>query len=89
MQLLRRGGLKGLKMETKESVSEKIKALRNEVAKDKANKIADGKRAGAEDDKGNATRAGGGKTVQFWDVAEEFEAMEDASEDPRSGLRLA
>ena len=43
MQLLRRGGLKRMKPETKESVWEKIKELRSQVAKDKANKIKDGK----------------------------------------------
>ena len=43
IQLLRRGGLKRMKLETKDSVWEKIKELRAQVAKDKANKIKDGK----------------------------------------------
>ena len=63
MQLLRRGGLKGSRPESKESVVDKIRTLRNAVAKDKADKIADGKRAGSEANKNDATRAGGEKTV--------------------------
>ena len=43
MQLLRRGGLKRMRLETKDSVWEKIKELRAGVAKDKASKIKDGK----------------------------------------------
>ena len=44
MQLLRRGGLKRMKIETKDSASQKIKELRTQVAKDKNDKIQDGKR---------------------------------------------
>ena len=43
MQLLRRGGLKRMRAETKESAWEKIKELREKVAKDKAAKVQDGK----------------------------------------------
>ncbi|CAE7667777.1 unnamed protein product, partial [Symbiodinium necroappetens] len=39
MQLLRRGGLRRMKPETKESATEKIKALRTAVAKDRASKV--------------------------------------------------
>ena len=87
MQLLRRGGLKRMRIETKESVNQKIKDLRAQVAKDKADKIQDGKRrVGKTADAGAGTetervdtggKAGGqldGKAqqVRFWDVPEEF-----------------
>ena len=42
MQLLRRGGLKRMRQETKETATEKIKELRSQVAKDKDSKIKDG-----------------------------------------------
>ena len=51
MQLLRRGGLKRMKAETKDSASEKIKELRQQVAKDKDPKVKEGqerRRAGKE-----------------------------------------
>ena len=51
MQLLRRGGLRRMKVETKESATEKIKDLRAAAAKDKASKVQDGqdrRRAGQE-----------------------------------------
>ena len=44
MQLLKRGGLKRMKAETKESASAKIKDLRAKVEKDKGDKIHDGKK---------------------------------------------
>lgn len=44
MQLLRRGGLKRMKMETKEKVTERIKAIRTAHNADKASKIKDGVR---------------------------------------------
>ena len=44
MQLLRRGGLKRMKAETKDTVTAKIKELRSLVAKDKSDKIGDGKK---------------------------------------------
>ena len=75
MQLLRRGGLRRMKPETKESVTEKIKNLRASVAADKNAKVADGRKAGDEDPKGD-TRAGGEKAIQFHDVPEEFEAVD-------------
>ena len=43
MQMLRRGGLKRMRMETKESAWEKIKEIRQKVSKDKASKVQDGK----------------------------------------------
>eukprot|EP00438_Fugacium_kawagutii_P035496 Skav226807 [mRNA] locus=scaffold2056:134273:145141:- [translate_table: standard] len=58
MQLLRRGGLRRMKLETKDSAAEKIKALRTLVAKDKQSKIKDGqerRRAGKDD---GATKSG-------------------------------
>ena len=87
MQLLRRGGLKGLKIETKETVNDKIKALRTGMAKDKADKVVDGKRAGSDADKGETTRAGGEKVVQFWDVPEEFLSITPAEEDMRQKIQ--
>ena len=42
MQLLRRGGLKRMKAESKESATEKIKELRSQVAKDKDAKAKEG-----------------------------------------------
>ena len=51
MQLLRRGGLKRMKVESKESAAEKIKELRAHVTKDKAAKVQDGqdrRRAGTD-----------------------------------------
>ena len=71
-----------MKMETKESVQAKIKALRTEMAKDKAEKIADGRKSGqglstSETDNGTGeTRAGGDKVVRVWDVPGEFEAVD-------------
>jgi hypothetical protein len=52
MQLLRRGGLKRMRQETKETATEKIGQLRAQVAKDKKDKIKDGqpkRKAGQED----------------------------------------
>ena len=87
MQLLRRGGLKRMKPETKEGVNQKIKDLRAQIAKDKSEKIQDGKRkvgknpdtvsSGVEGEGENpGTKAGGqidgSSKVRFWDVPEEF-----------------
>ena len=44
MQFLKRGGLRRMKMETRDSVSLKIKEIRSKVEKEKKEKIADGKR---------------------------------------------
>ena len=52
MQLLRRGGLKRMRQETKETATEKIGQLKAQVAKDKKDKIKDGqpkRKAGQED----------------------------------------
>ena len=57
MQLLRRGGLKRMKLETKETATEKIRELRSQVSKDKDAKVKDGqdrRRAGKEG-KGNTS----------------------------------
>ena len=43
LQMLRRGGLRRMKAETKESAAEKMKEIRAGVAKDKAAKVQDGK----------------------------------------------
>ena len=66
MQLLRRGGLKRMKAETKESVTAKIKDLRAAIAKDKSDKVGDGKKrnpkagAGQEQEQaGEEGKAGG------------------------------
>ena len=75
MQLLRRGGLKRMKAETRESAAEKIKGLRAAVAADKATKVADGRKSG-ESAENEETRAGGNKTLKFHEVPEEFEAID-------------
>lgn len=52
MQLLRRGGLRRMRQETKETATEKIGQLRAQVAKDRKDKIKDGqpkRKAGQED----------------------------------------
>ena len=93
MQLLRRGGLRRMKAETKDTVAAKVKAIRAEIAKDKADKIADGRKSGqnpppAADSQGE-TRAGGDKVVRVWDVPEEFEAVDftTAEQDMREKLK--
>jgi len=55
MQLLRRGGLRRMKLESKESATEKIKELRANVARDKAAKVQDGqdRRRAGNDRQGN------------------------------------
>ena len=73
MQLLRRGGLRRMKAETKESVSEKIKDIRAAMAKDKASKVKEGqdrRRAGQEREKSVPEpevekNKAGGKTVTW------------------------
>jgi hypothetical protein len=52
MQMLKRGGLKRMRQETKETATEKINNLRAQIAKDKKDKIKDGqprRRAGQEE----------------------------------------
>ena len=80
MQILRRGGLRRMKAETKESVTEKIKEIRAAMAKDKAAKVKDGqdrRRAGQEKVEKNAPETeveknkAGGKTVT-WAPPEEM-----------------
>ncbi|CAE7205713.1 unnamed protein product [Symbiodinium sp. CCMP2592] len=62
MQLLRRGGLRRMRPETKDSVTEKIKALRVAVVKDKAAKTTDRKSGQGDDVQApGETRAGGEK----------------------------
>ena len=66
MQLLRRGGLKRMRAETRESVAEKIKSLRAGVAKDRAEKVTEGRKSsGQETTESQDARAGGVKQVQF------------------------
>eukprot|EP00435_Cladocopium_sp_Y103_P002944 s2186_g1.t1 len=51
LQLLKRGGLKRMKMETKESVQLKVKEIRTRVEKEKSEKVQDGKRRASGADK--------------------------------------
>jgi hypothetical protein len=44
MQFLKRGGLRRMKIETKDSVALKMKEIRAKIEKDKKEKVADGKR---------------------------------------------
>jgi len=97
MQLLKRGGLKRMKAETKDSVAVKVKDLRAKVEKDKGDKIQDGKRrttkAGQNHDAGDSkpseeqeaagSKAGGAveKTVRFWEPPEEFKVDYTEAED--------
>ena len=96
MQLLKRGGLKRMKAETKESVTAKIKELRAHISKEKGDKIAEGRKGKGpkagheEDEKGperdtqEAGKAGGAATerkVRIWDVPEEFHVDYTKAED--------
>ena len=84
MQLLKRGGLKRMKAETKESVAAKIKEIRAKVEKDKGDKIQDGRRrSGArpnpeeekpKEEPETGSKAGGApvKAVRFWEPPTEF-----------------
>ena len=92
MQLVRRGGLKRMRAETKESAEEKIKQFRAEIAKDKAEKIGKAaRRAGdvttdQEEPKGvseesSTSKAGGEQRVRFWEVPEEFDVDYTKQED--------
>eukprot|EP00435_Cladocopium_sp_Y103_P039436 s669_g10.t1 len=88
MQMLKRGGLKRMKVETKESVNQKIKDIRQRIEKDRQSKIQDGKRkdgrAGEKDAGENVEegpKAGGVRAVRFWDVPEEFHVDYTQSED--------
>ena len=67
MQLFRRDGLRRAKAATRETVTDKIKALRTQVAKDKATKIADGARKSGESvpTEASETRAGGDKNAHL------------------------
>ena len=46
MQLLKRGGLKRMRLETKDTVNQKIKELRAGAARDKSEKVQDGRKRG-------------------------------------------
>jgi len=92
MQILKRGGLKRMKMETKESVNQKIKDLRTGITKDKAEKTQDGRRraerAGAEADENQGSReetsragAHEERKVRFWEAPEEFRVDYTKGED--------
>ena len=83
MQLLKRGGLKRMKTETKETVDQKIKEIRASIQADKADKVAKPKRKAGEgegprSDEPTDGKAGGQREskVRFWDVPEEFEAVD-------------
>lgn len=96
MQLLKRGGLKRMKAETKESVTTKIKELRAHVSKEKGDKIAEGRKGrsqkaghddedkGQERDQQEGGKAGGAepqRRVRIWDVPEEFQVDYTKAED--------
>ena len=95
MQLLRRGGLKRMKAETKDSVTIKIKELRATMAKEKSEKIGDGKKRSQRAGTGGETeatteegRAGGAedRKVQF-DIPEEFHVDYTEAEDLKELVR--
>ena len=80
MQILKRGGLRRMKAETKETATEKIKEIRTAMAKDKAAKVKDGQdRRRAGQDKGTKSQQeeeaektkAGGKAVR-WAPPEEM-----------------
>ena len=92
MQLVRRGGLKRMRAETRETAEEKIRQLRAEISKDKAEKSGkSARRAGdlvgpadgnePEGDEGATSKAGGDQRVRFWEVPEEFEVDYTKQED--------
>eukprot|EP00435_Cladocopium_sp_Y103_P021393 s2990_g5.t1 len=89
MQLLKRGGLKRMKLETKDGLNQKVKEIRQRMEKDRADKIQDGKRrdgrAGekeAEVAVEEGPKAGGERrSVRFWDVPEEFKVDYTQQED--------
>ena len=68
-----------MRAETRETAAEKIRKLRTSVAKDKADKVADGQRksgaAAEENVEGAETRAGGDKVLRIWEAPEELEAV--------------
>ena len=97
MQFLKRGGLKRMKIETRESVNQKIKDLRAYMAKDRAEKTQDGKRRGdragadptkesGEGGQEDSTKAGGHdkRKVRFWEAPEEFKVDYTKGEDLKS-----
>jgi len=83
MQLLKRGGLKRMKAENKETVEQKIKEIRASLQADKAEKMSKPKRKAGEGENPVAEEVGTGKAggqreprVRFWDVPVEFEAVD-------------
>lgn len=82
MQLIKRGGLRRMKVETKESAEQKIKDLRAQVHADRAEKTKSKRKAGDGGEPGEqgnaetAKKAGGSGRVRFWEVPEEFEAVD-------------
>lgn len=79
-QLIRRGGLKRMKAETDKTAETKIRELRQAIAADRASKTAKPKRKagenGASPEGETSEVKAGGSTVRFWDVPEEFEAVD-------------
>ena len=84
-----------MKIETKDSVNQKIKEIRSHMSKDRAEKTQDGKRrgekAGAEDEREGAgqdssSKAGShdDKKVRFWEAPEEFRVDYTKGEDLKS-----
>ena len=65
MQLLKRGGLKRMRVETKDTVNQKIKDLRTTAAKDKSDKVQDGRK------RGKAAGQGGDEPVETTEKPEE------------------
>lgn len=81
-----------MRAETRETAEEKIRQLRAEISKDKAEKSgkparragdlvgpADGNEPGG--DEGATSKAGGDQRVRFWEVPEEFEVDYTKQED--------
>ena len=96
MQLVRRGGLKRMRAETKETVEEKIKQFRAEILKDRQEKTGKtarraGDATGAPSDEGKeeaaTSKAGGEQRVRFWEVPEEFNVDYTKQEDLQHWVR--
>ena len=97
MQLVRRGGLKRMRAETKETAEEKIKQFRAEILKDRQEKTGKTARragdaaTGAPSDEGKeeaaTSKAGGEQRVRFWEVPEEFNVDYTKQEDLQQWVR--
>ena len=88
MQLLRRGGLRRMRVETKDSVTEKIQKLRSGMAADKASKVQDGKDAAGRkqggaprnpDKPAEQPKAGGQPAL--WQAPREMQAVDPTAQE--------